>query len=206
MSSAPTDAIEQLRTIRAMMERSSRFISLSGWSGIAAGTIALIGAVLAYLCIENYYAHDYRNGGVPNQLFLQLVGIAIGIFVLAATFAIFFTIKKSKSQGIPIWGDISKRLVWNTLLPILVGGVIIIKMMYDNRFEYVAGSCLLFYGMGLVNGSKYTLGEVRYLGYTQLILGMIAFLWPTHGLLIWALGFGVAHIGYGLIMLRKENL
>ncbi len=40
--------LQDLTEIRSMMERSSRFISLSGLSGISAGVFALIGAYLAY--------------------------------------------------------------------------------------------------------------------------------------------------------------
>jgi len=31
---------------------------------------------------------------------------------------------------------------------------------------------LVFYGLALVNGSKYTLHEVQYLGFSEIILGL----------------------------------
>jgi len=39
---------QNLESIRQLMERSVKFVSLSGLSGILAGIYALIGAVLAY--------------------------------------------------------------------------------------------------------------------------------------------------------------
>ena len=48
--------LETLQDIKKIMERSSRFLSLSGLSGIAAGICALAGSVIAYKWIEQYYA------------------------------------------------------------------------------------------------------------------------------------------------------
>jgi hypothetical protein len=199
------NALDQLKTIRGMMERSSRFISLSGWSGIGAGASALVGAYAAHECIEKYYAQQYQQGGRPSDLFFQLEAIAAIVFVVAAFFAIFFTIRKSKQHQIPIWGEVSKRLLWNTLLPMIAGGCFILKQIADNSYNYVAASCLLFYGLGLVNGSKYTLGEVRFLGYWNIFLSILCLTFPRHGLLFWALGFGIGNMVYGIIMLKKSS-
>jgi len=70
-------------------------------------------------------------------------------------------------------------------------------------YGMVTPSCLIFYGLALINGSKYTVSEVRYLGYLELVLGIVN-LWATrYGLYFWAAGFGVLHILYGIVMWNK---
>lgn len=196
--------IHQLNEIKKIMSQSSRFISLSGWSGIFAGIVALVGAYMAHMKIESYYQIDYVRGTAqPNDLFHYLLILAISVFCVAFLGALFFTLRKSQSDGTPIWNAISRKLLWNTLIPMLVGGIFILKLHSENLYDYVAPACLLFYGLGLVNGSKFTLGEVRFLGYGQLLLGLINLNYPKQGLLFWTLGFGILHIIYGIAMWWK---
>ena len=198
------DSLQQIREIKTMMERSSRFISLSGWSGIGAGLCALIGAYLAHQRIQEYYRNEYGSGSVsPGDLFSYLLTVAVLVFAGAFLSAFLFTWKKSKKDHIPIWGAGAMRLLWNTMLPMLVGGVFILQLMGADQYQFVASACLIFYGLGLVNGSKYTLGEVRYLGYAQLLLGVISLFVVRYGFLCWTLGFGVFHIVYGIAMWWK---
>jgi hypothetical protein len=197
-------ALHQLNEIKKIMSQSSRFISLSGWSGIFAGSVALVGAYLADSKIENYYKLDYESGTAqPSALFTYFLVLAIVVFCFALAGALFFTLRKSQSDGTSVWNPLSRKLLWNTLLPMLVGGIFILKLHSENLYNYVAPACLLFYGLGLVNGSKFTLGEVRFLGYGQIILGIINLAYPRHGLLFWTLGFGILHIIYGIAMWWK---
>lgn len=204
--------LEALQDIKRLMERSSRFISLSGWSGVAAGICALGGAWAAYLRIQAYRTNlpellrsypDYNSAPPSVTLLTDLVMIGAITFMAALIFAFLFTFLKSRRSGVPIWDRTVQRLIWNTILPMAVGGLVILRAMQWGYFELVAPGCLIFYGLALVNASKYTLGEIRYLGYGQLVLGIIN-LWTTHnGLYFWAAGFGVLHIVYGMIMWWK---
>lgn len=102
-----------------------------------------------------------------------------------------------------MWGAATIRLFWNTVIPVTVGGIFLIRMMQLGEYELVAPGCLIFYGLALVNASKYTLGEIRYLGYGQLALGIMN-LWNVgYGLHFWTMGFGVLHIVYGIWMWYK---
>lgn len=198
------DSLQQLQEIKTMMERSSRFISLSGWSGISAGLCALAGAYVANNRIETYYRKEYETGSAsPAQLFSYLLTVAAIVFTCALFSAFLFTWRKSKRDHIPVWGSSAQRLMWNTMLPMLIGVIFILQLINSNQYQFVASACLLFYGLGLVNGSKYTLGEVRYLGYAQLLLGILSLFFVRHGLLFWTLGFGVLHILYGVSMWWK---
>jgi hypothetical protein len=196
--------LETLHEIRSMMDRSSRFISLSGWSGISAGAAALIGAWLAKQRIDTYYKVSYdKPEACPTCLRNDLLLIAVIVFIAALISAIFFTYLKSRKDGMAIWGKTAKRLMWNTLLPMAAGGFLLWRMMDLKQYELIAPASLIFYGLALVNGSKYTLGEVRFLGYAIIATGIFN-LWAIgSGLECWAFGFGVLHIIYGFTMWLK---
>jgi hypothetical protein len=194
----PTEALQDIRRI---MNRSTRFISLSGWSGISAGICALIGAWLANSRINevNYNTQGGYND-VPEELKRELMLIAAGVLISAVILAFFFTWLRANRERQLIWNTASRRLIWNTMLPLAAGGVFIIGMMYHDVTMFVSPACLMFYGLALVNGSKYTLGEVRYLGYGQIALSILNLWFLQYSLLLWAIGFGILHIIYGVVM------
>ncbi|HSZ84836.1 MAG TPA: hypothetical protein VK787_02335 [Puia sp.] len=204
------ESLETLQDIKKMMERSSRFISLSGLSGVAAGICALMGAWVAHAKIEQYKSEiipEKANKGIFDfsqlGLLQELIITAAITFIAAFVFAFVFTYLRSKKTGIPLWGLTAKRLLINTIIPMIVGGIVILRMMQLGDYELIGASCLVFYGLALVNASKYTFDEIRYLGYAELILGLISFWAVGNGLYFWAAGFGVMHIIYGIVMWWK---
>jgi hypothetical protein len=206
LMSNPAQSLETLHDIKRMMERSSRFISLSGWSGIAAGVCALAGAGFAHLRIVHYYQSEYLPySGAINKLKFDLILIAILTFVAAFLLSSFFTFLKSRKEGVAIWGTAARRLMWNTFLPLAAGGFLIWHLIDISGYGLVAPASLIFYGLALVNGSKYTIGEVRWLGYGQIVLGIVNLWYPGRGIIFWSLGFGVLHIVYGFAMWWKYD-
>jgi hypothetical protein len=195
--------LETLKDIKRIMERSSRFISLSGLSGIVVGICALIGATAAWYRIRFYYKELFSGSSCASCLKWDLIIIASIVFVVAFILATLFTFLKTKKEGVAIWGSSAKRLLWNTMLPMLAGGCVLLRMIQLEQYELVAPACLIFYGLALVNGSKYTMGEVRYLGYAEIILGVISLWFHYQGLYYWAIGFGIFHIIYGVVMWWK---
>jgi hypothetical protein len=207
--------LDTLQDIKKMMERSSRFISLSGLSGIAAGCCALVGAWFAHNIItghrqlsSNGYDETtsiYRGGStaVKDLLGNALIQVAAFTFIASVILAFIFTYLRSKKTGTPIWGVSSQRLMVNFCTPLSVGGIFLMKLLEHGTYGLIAPGCLIFYGLALVNASKYTLGEVRYLGYGQIILGIINLWFVGYGLYFWAAGFGLLHIVYGAMMWWK---
>jgi hypothetical protein len=199
--------LETLQDIKRMMERSSRFISLSGWSGVSAGVCALLGAWAAHNRIDRFLhpgsGRNYYRSDSGVLLMQDLMLIAAVTFAAAFISAFIFTWSRSRRNGTPLWDPTVQRLAWNTILPMVVGGIVLLRAISLEYYILVAPGCLIFYGLALVNASKYTLGEIRYLGYGQLILGIIN-LWSVgSGLYFWAAGFGLLHILYGVIMWWK---
>lgn len=205
------DHIETLTEIRSLMERSSRFISLSGLSGVVAGLVALAGAAVAYVYFglplfsgknEHYY-EVIRNGkwGMDYVTFFLLdAGV---VFVLALAGGIFFTTRKARKKGQKIWDPLVQRMIANLAIPLVAGGIFCIALFKNGAYGLIAPATLIFYGLALVNGGKYTLNDIRYLGIFEILLGFIGLFQPGYGLELWALGFGLAHIVYGLAMWYK---
>jgi hypothetical protein len=216
MNNADLKQKEELQHIKQMMERSSRFISLSGLSGIAAGTCALVGAyfarhviiksggaVLENLDNDLYVSSLYGSFSFGDLIRNKLVQIAAATFIASLVSSFVFTFLRSKTTNVSVWGTTSKRLFINLSIPLIVGGIFLLKLVQFGIVGLIAPGCLIFYGLALVNASKYTLNEVRYLGYSQLLLGIINLWFIGKGLWFWAAGFGGLHIVYGLIMWLK---
>lgn len=196
--------IEDLKEIKDIMNRSSRFISLSGLSGVSAGIMALAGAYFAYQTI--FKEQDLLTYGRVELSFegiTHLLLIAIGTLILSAGTAIFFTTRKTKKRNQAIWDLHSKRLLINLLIPLITGGLLCLMLLLKGFAGLIPPLTLIFYGLALVNGSKYTLHEIRSLGVIEIVLGLIAVQFIDYGLFIWAFGFGVLHIVYGLFIQWK---
>lgn len=205
-------SLEAIQDIRRMMDRSSRFISLSGLSGISAGVFALAGAFLGGRTLNQYYEQKFKVYGYQGDEFQSLKGqlllIAISVLVAALLSSFYFTWRKAKADRQTLWNPTSRRLIINMMIPLVAGGVFVLTMLQYDEWRFVAPACLVFYGIALVNGSKYTLGEVRYLGLLQILLGLICAqpYFVGYGLYFWALGFGGLHILYGVFMwIRYER-
>jgi len=206
--SEQTHSLEAIQDIRRLMQRSSRFLSLSGLSGIAAGTWGLIGSWFAARRIGAYY-DDYNRSGYSLEAFIalkqQLVMMAACVLALAMASAFFFTWRRTRRQGLSIWDRSARQLTINMMIPLATGGLLILALLRTNEWSYVAPLSLIFYGLALVNASKYTINDIRYLGLLEIALGLICTQYTGYGLYFWAIGFGLLHIVYGFIMWWKNE-
>ncbi|MDR6923188.1 MULTISPECIES: hypothetical protein [Chryseobacterium] len=196
---------EDLSHIRSMMERSSRFISLSGLSGVFAGLAALIGAGYVYFILQREgidYFEGERNFFSP-ELVKELVITGFVILIVAVVNGSVFTANKSKKKGLKIWDATTKRLLVTFAVPLVTGGIFCLALIFHHLYVWIAPATLIFYGLALVSAERYTLTDVKYLGYLEIILGMLSLFFLGWGLVFWAFGFGVLHIVYGLIMHKK---
>jgi len=200
---------EDLQAIREIMERSSKFLSLSGLSGVFAGVCALIGAAVAWLIILDsghvqYDEYMRSLGASPTaniRLYLAIDALLVMGFAILG--AVYFSFRKAKKAGQQFWTNSTKRLVGHLLIPLVSGGIFAIILVFRNNIELVASVMLIFYGLSLVNAGKFTLGEIHYLGLTEIVLGILAGIFINHGSLFWVVGFGVVHIVYGTVMYYK---
>ena len=196
------DYLKDISEIKHLMNKSSRFISLSGLSGILAGIYAFIGSAIAYwLVMEHSNGKLILDGYIYRLVMLDLFLIAF----LSVVTGIFLTTRKAKKHGEKIWDGTSKRLVINFLIPLVVGGLYILIILNQQKYGQTGALMLIFYGLALINASKYSIGDIRYLGFIQIILGLICALFPGYGFWLWVIGFGVMHIIYGTWMHFKHD-
>jgi hypothetical protein len=198
---------QDLAEIRSLMEKSSKFISLSGLSGILAGVYALLGGAAAYFLVQfPLPPTDYRQESVQGTpIIIQLSTIAVIVLAASLITGLTLSARKAKQLGLEMWNDTTWRLIANLAVPLVTGGVFIILLLIQGRYGLVAPVCLIFYGLALVNASSHLFDEVRYLGYSEIILGLVATALPGFGLMFWTIGFGIFHVFYGALMFRKYD-
>ena len=197
--------LDDLKEIRSIMEQSSRFISLSGLSGVMAGVYALLGVWLAESLLHGNHTHYTLRLGqtVTSSQVLLLLADGLGVLVLTIVTGYLFTRRRAQQQGVKTWGPSSKRLLTNMAIPLVAGGIFTLLLLIKGQISMIAPCTLLFYGLALIQGSRYTLHDVRYLGMIQLVLGLVATWFTGWGLYLWGIGFGVMHIVYGAYMYWK---
>lgn len=206
MKTTNSNPKEDLQAIREIMERSSKFLSLSGLSGVFAGVCALAGAAVAWFIILDsgqiqYDEYLHSLGASPTSNIRLYLGFdALLVLIVAILGAVYFSFRKAKREGQVFWTNSTRRLLGHLLIPLVSGGIFAIILVLRNNIELVASVMLIFYGLSLVNAGKFTLGEIHYLGLTEIVLGILAGIFINHGLLFWAVGFGVMHIVYGIVM------
>ena len=191
--------LDEIKEIRKMMEHSTRFLSLSGLSGILVGTYALIGAYIAYKLIYipgSLYYREYYSNEVLGEMLL----LAAALLVLSFVTIVWLTTSKVKRKAEKFWSAGTRMLLINLAIPLVTGGLFILIFLFRGVYAVVAPSCLIFYGLALVNAAKYTRREIFFMGLLEIVLGLFSAPFPGMGLLFWVIGFGVIHILYGSIM------
>jgi hypothetical protein len=183
--------LRDITEIRSMMERSSKVLSLSGLSGVSAGFVAIAGT---------WFAQWVQPRVSRTDIAIYLIFDALAVLLLGVGMAALFSIRMARKKALPVWTNTSRFLLVDLAIPLTAGGLFCIALMESGSYSLIPGTMLVFYGLSLINGSKYALREIRYLGITELALGCIAIFTPEQGLNLWALGFGVMHILYGSLM------
>ena len=190
-----TDYSDDIKSIKRIMEESSRFLSLSGLSGIFAGILAFLGGFAAYFLI-------LQNQDMTVVKY-EVASVALIILILALAGSFYFSIREARRKGQKIWTSVSKRLLLSLFIPLISGGFFILILFIENQWQLIVPAMLIFYGLSLVNAGKFTYSEIFYLGLAELITGFLAAIFKESFILFWILGFGFLHIIYGLIMYRK---
>jgi hypothetical protein len=202
--------LQTLTEIKQLMERSSRFISLSGLSGVFAGMYALTGAAAAYWYLHldgfaNYAGSKIMDYSRRDELGFILLD-AFLVLVLAISTGIFLTTRKARKDGNSIFDKTAKKLIVNLCIPLITGGLFCVALLYHNALFYVAPAMLVFYGLSLLHASNYTRSDIRILAYAEIVLGLLSIFIIGYGFLFWTIGFGVLHIVYGTYMYFKYEM
>ncbi|MBD8390015.1 hypothetical protein [Dysgonomonas sp. BGC7] len=191
--------LEDLKHIRSMMERSSKFLSLSGMSGVSAGAFALLGAGVGHLILSEQFT--FTNSKLYD--FIILAGL---VLLCAGLSGLFFCMKKAKKSGAKLWMPVTVQIVKDFSVPMLVGGIFCVILIFQHATRMVAPSMLIFYGLALITAGARTYRDIKILGACEIVLGLLAGVFVYNGLLFWAVGFGVMHIIYGIVIYYKYDM
>lgn len=201
---------QTLQDIKSLMERSTKFLSLSGISGVLSGIFALIGSgFVHYYWGEKLYRGDYyqliytQNKTVNYDFLLFCLADASLVLLFSLGVATYFAFKNAKRQNLKVWNKSTQQMLESLLIPLVTGGLFCLILADHHEFEWIPSCTLIFYGLALINAGKFTYGDVRNLGIAELILGLAASVWLNYGLLFWTIGFGILHIIYGFWMYQK---
>lgn len=206
MTTENTNHLEAIQDIRNMMKKSTRFLSLSGLSGVFAGIFALAGAYTAHIYLKSLYETSARGDSHIlswNEIYLNFILISTVVLSLSIITAYYFSNRKAKRMGQKLFDHTAIRVLINLCIPLVAGGVFCLALLYHGSIVYIAPAMLLFYGLALINASKYTYDDIRYFGLCEIVLGLINAFNLGNGLLYWAIGFGLLHIVYGATMWFK---
>lgn len=191
-------SIDDIKHIRSMMERSSKFFSLSGMSGISAGLFALLGAFLAHCVHARWFT-------ITGSVLYDLVVIAIFVLIGAVSLAVYFSAQKAKRTGAKFWMPVTRQVIKAVGIPLVVGGLFCFILIFQDCEKMIAATMLIFYGLALINVGDKTYSDIRILGTCEILLGFLAGIFVYNVLFFWALGFGVLHIVYGIVMYFKYD-
>lgn len=196
--------LRNIAEIRSIMERSTKFLSLSGFAGIGAGIVALAGAWIArgIIAADGVVLDAGTTGAtLAASARTNLVMLGVGSLLCALAIAWFFSRRVVRRQGGS--GPAARYLILALAVPVVVGAMMTLLLLYHGVLWLVAPTMLLFYGLGLFSAGTFTFGEIRALGILQILLGLVAAIAPGYGLILWATGFGLFHIVYGILFFRK---
>ncbi len=206
MTQENSEHLEAIQDIRKMMKKSTRFLSLSGLSGVFAGIYALAGAVVAWFYIKSIFS-NWVEGRMENldehKIYTNFILIAVSVLFCSVLTAYYFSNRRAKRMGQNLFDHTAIRVLINLCIPLVAGGVFCMALLYHGSIIYIAPAMLLFYGLALINASKYTYDDIRYFGICEIVLGLINAFNLGNGLLYWSVGFGVLHIVYGTTMWFK---
>jgi hypothetical protein len=181
-------AMDNLRYIRETMERASSFTGISGWGQVAIGVTALGAALLA---AQQATVKAWLTVWIAEAMFsLLIAGWSMD--------------RKARAANMPLFSGPGRKVAFS-LSPPLFAGALLTAVLYRAKLtNAIPGTWLLLYGTGVVTGGMFSVSIVPAMGLCFMTLGAAALFAPAV-LANWflALGFGILHITFGVIIARR---
>lgn len=185
-------ATQDLELIRSLMERTVQYQLLTARAGLAAGSLAGMGALT--FC--------YLDAGNP-WIFATVWAV---VFVGSLLITSIASAQRSLERGEPVWSR-QARAVLLALAPALFTALVLtIYFFARGEHLWLPGMWMLCYGLGALATSTYAPRPIRWLGVASLAFGAVTLaLGPDWAVLMMGLVFGLGHIGLGLALLAVER-
>ena len=182
-------AMDNLRFIRETMERSASFTAVSGWAGVAMGVVALGAAAVARL----------------QEAPWAWLAVWLAAASLSAAVAVGGMAMKSRSVGTPLFSGPGRKFASSFAPPIAVGGALTLALFGAGQTALLPGTWLLLYGAAVVTGGAHSVRIVPLMGVMFMATGAVALALPGWGDVFMAVGFGLLHLVFGVIIARRHG-
>lgn len=211
---APLDeAREHLRVIRQTMERSTKYSTLSGLSGVLIGLVAIVGVVVTNSIIRQAPAFTVRSqaelrslNAFQHRQFAELAAIWTTVLVLAIAIDFVANKRRAARVGKTVMSPIGGHIILAALPAFFAGAVITYFFIMHNLAFSVWGVWMLCYGLAICAVGLFSVKPVSVLGAAFVLAGAVTLLLPPSAQLpMMALTFGGFHIGYGILMARRHG-
>ncbi|HLJ55270.1 MAG TPA: hypothetical protein VKT77_09530 [Chthonomonadaceae bacterium] len=188
------EAEENLRVIRALMERSTKYSTFSGLSGICAGLASIVGCVITRAL-----------GRDPDAFSVKFLALWSAVIVIAIGVDYLLMKRRAARVGKHVISRLGKQMVIAAAPGLGAGAAITFYLLQHGQLGNVFPFWMLAYGLAVSATGLFSQREVSYLGAAFLLAGTLALFLPGFGLTMMALSFGGFHIVYALAMSRKEG-
>jgi hypothetical protein len=181
-------AIDNLRFIRETMERAGAFTAVSGRGMIAVGALGVTAALLtSAVCTP------------LDWLALWLATAAVAFAVSAITM-----LRKAREAQAPLLSGPARKLLLSFAPPMAAGALLTAVLYAHGLTALLPGVWLMLYGTAVVTGGAFSVRILPALGLMLMLLGAVALVAPAGwGDWIMGLGFGGAHVAFGLLIARR---
>ena len=195
VSAAPAPALHvramaDLRFIRETMESASAFTTFSGWGLVLIG-LAALGAG----------AGAGREVGSPRWLGAWLTAAVVSVVVGGVSTAV-----KTRAAGRPLLSGPGRKFALAFAPTVLAGAVLTVALVRAGAVTVLPALWLCLYGAAVIAGGAFSVGVVPVMGIAFFGLGIAAALVsPAWGHALLIVGFGVVHMGFGLVIARRHG-
>ena len=181
-------AIDNVRFIREMMERSSSFTAVPGYGGMLMGATAV---VAAYIASQQIYLRDWLI------VWLTEACLAAAIGILAMW-------QKSRIAGESLMSAPARKFAFGFAAPLVSGIAVTLGLWRNEHYEVMAPVWMLSYGAAVVTGGAFSVRAVPVMGWAFIAFGAASFALPAaYGNYMMLASFGILHIVFGAIIARK---
>jgi hypothetical protein len=182
-------ADENLRYIRAAMERASAFTAVSGVGGAVVGVFALAAAGLAAI-----------QPTPARWLAVWMIALLVALFVNG-----FAIVSKARRVKQPLTGGLARRFALAMAASLAPGAILTVALWTNGNPELLPVVWLSCYGAAIVAAGTMSVAPVPIMGAVFLLLGVIAAIAPSLGDWLLGAGFGGLHIIFGLWIARRHG-
>jgi hypothetical protein len=208
----PKEAERRMQEIMRVMERTTLYTLLPGKEAIIGGVLALIGCALSYAMLRSFDLGALQLAEGHIQAAFYILWALVGTGAIAQD--VLLTAHTAARQGISPSARPGRFAALSLTPSVIVAIVLTVKLVLDvekgvangQPLRYVAPIWMMCYGAGVYAAGLFSVRLPRLLGLAFIFLGVLGLLvFETYGLILVALSFGLMHVLFGIVVLRRSS-